>query len=212
MARYPITAGQFQVFVDDENGANNPAWWQGLALLKPQSLIAQTFRFSNHPRDSVSWYQAVAFCRWLSAQGGYQVRLPTEQEWEKAARGPDGRVYAWGNDYFSGYANLDETIANMSHPEGVGPYHLSGTSTVGIYPQGASPYGLLDMCGNVWEWCLNTDRVPEAIRPDGEYRRVLRGGAWHFRLDYAQTTTRYLRGPLLRSYDIGFRVVCDSPQ
>src|SRR5215475_11117084 len=91
----------------------------------------------------------MAFCRWLSYKIGCEIRLPTEQEWEKAARGPEGFVYPWGNKYVSGNANIDETWSKA------GPYSLKQTSPVGMYPQSMSPYGALEMSGNVWEWCAN---------------------------------------------------------
>jgi formylglycine-generating enzyme required for sulfatase activity len=167
-------------------------------------LGKQAFRFANNPRDSVSWYQAVAFCRWLSAKLGYEVRLPTEQEWEKAARGTDGRQYPWGNEYISGYANVDETEEN------VGPHYLRQTSSVGIYPQGASPFGVPDMSGNVWEWCLNEYENPENTDLVGDAARVLRGGSWGSGVPCARCASRDGGGPSYRSVYIGFRAVCSA--
>jgi hypothetical protein len=156
IAKYPITHQQFQAFIDAEDGFRNNTWWQELAErnTKPGE---QAFKFWNHPRENVSWYEAVAFCRWLSTKLGYAITLPAEEQWEKAARGTDRRIYPWGSAYIPGYANIDETY------DGTGPYYLRQTTAVGLYPQGVSPYGALDVGGNVWEWCLNEYFNPEVV-------------------------------------------------
>ncbi|MBZ0307237.1 MAG: SUMF1/EgtB/PvdO family nonheme iron enzyme [Anaerolineae bacterium] len=150
ISRYPITYAQFQAFIDASDGFRDPRWWEGLAdeqdRYQNQSQPGEHyFKYANHPRETVSWYDAIAFCRWWSNKLGgeyaldkvmaWKVRLPTEQEWEKAARGADGRVYPYGNEFDAAKGNTGET--------GIGQ-----TSAVGMYPQGASPYGVLDMSGN----------------------------------------------------------------
>ena len=137
IARYPVTHCQFQAFIEASDGYQNSVWWQGLAE-QPEAPTEARWDYANHPREMVNWYEAVAFCRWLSHLLGYEVRLPTEQEWEKAARGTDGRDCPWGNGYRSGYANIYEMWGDA------GEYHLEQTTAVGIYPQGASPYEVLD--------------------------------------------------------------------
>jgi formylglycine-generating enzyme required for sulfatase activity len=207
VARYPITYVQFQTFLDAPDGFNEEAWWAGLTPeYQKQPMDPQKFQFANHPRESVSWYQAVAFCRWLSAKLGTEIRLPTEPEWEKAARGTDGRQFPWGNSYVSGYANIDETD-RLRFGEKVGENFVGQTTAVGIYPQGASPYGVLDMAGNVWEWCLNEYRKPEIHSVEGNAPRALRGGSWYTLVYRARCVARHWFDPQLTRDFAGFRVV-----
>jgi hypothetical protein len=204
IAKYPITYRQFQAFVDAEDGFGNDDWWEGLAAHQPEPGD-QAFKFWNRPRERVSWYDAVAFCRWLSAKLDYTIMLPTEEQWEKAARGTDGRTYPWGSEYIPGYANIDET------ENAVGPYYLRQTTAVGLHPQGVSPCGALDMSGNVWEWCLNEYENPECAGIDGTNGRVVRGGSWRFNLSRARAAYRYFSGPDYCGYDVGFRVCAFAP-
>ncbi len=218
MARYPITYAQFQTFIDATDGWPNPVWWEGLDVPAEQreKPFDQHFAFWNHPRENVSWYQAVAFCRWLTEQArlhpellpaemqdkeDWRISLPTEWQWEKAARGHDGRQYPWGPVYISGYANVNETRENA------GPHYLQSTSAVGIYPQGASPYGLLDMSGNVWEWCLNEYEAPDNFQENGSKMRVLRGGGWYYGHHFAAAVRRDWYDPDDWYNNYGFRVV-----
>jgi formylglycine-generating enzyme required for sulfatase activity len=204
---YPITYAQFQHFVESEDGWTCEQWWQGLPIPAYQRAKAgeQYFRCLNHPRDSVSWFDAVAYCRWLSAKLGYAVRLPTEWEWEKAARGTRGLGFPWGNDYASGKANINELY------DGIGSSFLQSSSAVGIYPQGASPYGVLDMCGNIWEWCINEYAAPKRIDFSVGERRVLRGGSWNTGIiAEAHATYRGRLRPEHRGNNIGFRIVASN--
>ncbi len=123
--------------------------------------------YGSHPVVFVSWFDAKTYCEWVDA------RLPTEAEWEKAARGTDGRPYPWGN------ANPTSQVANYDS-------NIGDTSLVGKYPQGASPYGVLDMAGNVWEWVSDwydenyyrTLLSDNPMGPTSGNYRVLRGGSW----------------------------------
>ena len=200
MARYPVTNAQYQCFIVD-GGYENDAWWHDLARQAP---ARPSWRESNHPRETVSWYEAVAFCRWLDAKlrernrlkKDEQVRLPTEQEWEKAARGTDGRTYPWGNEYQTDSANIfSEEI------------YLSQTTASGIYPHSSSPFGVLDMAGNVWEWCSSHyEQKGESIGP-----RVLRGGSWYDVRATCRCAYRHWLYPVNRFDFIGFRLGCAPP-
>ncbi len=200
ISRYPITNRQYQCFID-AGGYEEERWWQDLSKPEPEE---SRWDLPNRPRTNVDWYEAVAFTRWLSDQLNQPIRLPTEQEWEKAARGTDGRRYPWGNEYINGYANVNESGSK-------GEY-LQQTTAVGLYPMDNSPYGVRDLAGNVWEWCLNKYEHPEQIGPDASGDgRVLRGGSWIFDPDVARAAVRDRSGPDDRSDGGGFRVVLSAP-
>ena len=115
----------------------------------------------------VSWVEAVAYCRWLSKQTGIEFRLPSEAEWEKAARGAGGRIYPWGNTWEAGRCNSAE--AGLNH-----------TTPVGQYPNGASPCGALDMAGNVWEYCATQWHKPYPYQLEDEWQTAyLEAHAWN---------------------------------
>jgi len=207
ITRYLVTYEQFGAFLATADGFYNPQWWEGLAADDDhkEQPGEQRFKVGNHPRENVSWYDVVAFTRWLSAKLGYEVTLPTEQQYERAARWTDGREYPWGTDYVSGNANIDETHRNA------GMYYLQETSTAGVYPQGASVEGIHDLSGNVWEWCLNERFNPERTGLEGSESRVLRGGSWLGNQLSARAVYRIDSNPVARSVHAGFRLVCSSP-
>ena len=197
-----MTNAQFQAFIVQDGYAND-AWWEGLAK-RMEGPAEPTWDEGNHPRETVSWYEAIAYTRWLSERLGYAVSIPTEQQWEKAARGTDGREYPWGGGYSPGFANINETW------EKEGSYEPGRTSPVGIYPQGASPYGVQDLSGNVWEWCLNEDEKPASTEYTGDVARVLRGGSWYGNPDLARAAYRFSFHPDFRYNGVGFRVCSSS--
>lgn len=223
IAKYPVTNGQYDVFVNDPQGYANSVWWNYSPDAKawrdnnPESRDT-AFPGDDLPRTNVSWYDAVAFCRWFTARlngldsplsetpplsplpmhgegmgVGLRIMLPTEQQWQRAAQGDDGREYPWGNQ--APDENLCNFRRNVGHP-----------TPVTQYLGGANPYGVMDMSGNVWEWCLTawgTDSVSLA----GSVPRVLRGGAWSLDQFSARATFRRRRAPFSRLNDLGFRVV-----
>ena len=132
-------------------------------------------------------------------QLGYEIRLPTEWEWQQAATGGDpDHEYPWGAEWDSSRVNTYES--NLNRP-----------TAVGMYPQGASPVGALDISGNVWEWCLNEYDNPKRVDLSGDGRRVVRGGSWgNYQVD-ARAACRSFLCPAERGYALGFRVVCSSP-
>ncbi|MGB7990852.1 MAG: formylglycine-generating enzyme family protein, partial [Candidatus Methylophosphatis roskildensis] len=203
LARYPVTNAQFQAFID-AGGYREDAWWTGLAQ-RFDAPAQPDWDEPNAPRETVSWYEAVAFCHWLGDRLGYPISLPTEQLWERAARGTQGFEYPWGEGYRGGYANCNETW------DETGAYDVGRTTAVGIYPQAGSPEGVLDLAGNVWEWCLNEYGSPKNTSLLGDVSRVLRGGSWLDVPRYCRAASRYYYAPDYRSRYIGFRVCCSSP-
>jgi len=183
LARVPITNAQYKLFVNATDHSPPPHWERGEIPSGKE----------EHPVTNVSWHDAVAFCEWAG------VRLPTEAEWEKAARGDDGRIYPWGD------ALPDHTRCNFDLAVGM-------TSAVGSYPAGASPYGVLDVAGNVWEWTstvwLDTyENYLAQIEQHGRtaLRRVLRGGGFRD-VEFVRCAARSWDLPNQRYRDLGFRV------
>ena len=145
---------------------------------------------ADFPVLHLSWEDADRYCSWAGRA------LPTEAQWEKAARGTDGRLYPWGNQ-----APSNDRLNNFDVS------FLEDTLQVGSYPEGISPYGALDMAGNVWEWTADWFNPypggdPAASDGYGQVYRVMRGGSF---VDAADATTRYANNPELRMHDIGFR-------
>jgi formylglycine-generating enzyme required for sulfatase activity len=170
IARTPVTNEQYKAFVDATKH-RAPRHWENRCIPTGKE---------NHPVVRVAWSDATAFCKWA------EVRLPSEMEWEKAARGTDGRTWPWGNQ------EPDAWRCNFNN--GVGD-----TTPVGQYPAGAN--GLCDMAGNVWEWCAGSG-----------FSRILRGGGYSSNRMDVRCAFRYWFNPDARNDEFGFRVAVSSPQ
>ncbi|MCP4540044.1 MAG: formylglycine-generating enzyme family protein [Chloroflexi bacterium] len=192
IAKYPVTNAQYAVFVS-ATGHRAPKHWDG--GLPPDTA-------ENHPVVNVNWHDARAYCQWLTEITGKHYLLPTEAQWEKAARGTDGRLFPWGN-------NWDRQKCNAMTKE------QQGATLVGAYsPQGDSPYGCVDMAGNVSEWVFDWYKEDYYIRPSvsenprgplsGE-TKTLRGGSWSDDTRGVRSANRAHSDPTLVSPEIGFR-------
>ncbi|RME06715.1 MAG: hypothetical protein D6816_07410 [Bacteroidetes bacterium] len=218
LAKYPITNAQFQCFLDAPD-RDDETWWEGVPT-DEKNFWNPYWSYANHPRERASWYQAVAFCRWLTAKlhagllpmgelpgspEAYIISMPHEYEWEVAARWPNEssaeRLYPWGKAFDAAKANTDEG--------GIGQ-----TTPVGMYPSGRNAVlDLYDLSGNVWEWCRNSYDKPESeldtkevdVRARGG--RVVRGGSFVSSARAARAASRDGDLPDDRNGNYGFRVV-----
>jgi len=199
MAKYPVTNEQFEAFLNAEDGYRNKEWWKDIEQSKEAGK--PSWREANCPRETVSWYEAVAFCRWPSAKTETNIRLPAEWEWQQAAIGGDPqREYPWEGEWDGSRSNSTESRRNR-------------TTSVGMYPQGTTEQGVHDMAGNVREWCLNEydnpDR-PEAMPIDKVGGgRVIRGGSWTTLPVDLRASDRDWSFAGARDSDIGFRLAQD---
>jgi iron(II)-dependent oxidoreductase len=215
--RYPVTNAQYQQFLD-ASGHRSPLFWSNGH--HPEGK-------ADHPVVGVSFHDAVAFCKWASEMTGKSLRLPTEPEWEKAARGEDGRLYPWGNQWEKGCCNSSEA-------------KLGDTSEVRAFsPQGDSPYSVAEMGGNVQEWCSSLfgkypydpadgrevlvyakdiddllprlhetgcTSLPQSMEA-GLDKSLIRGGSWRETKYESRCAYRSWAAPMHRSDDTGFRCV-----
>lgn len=221
IGKYPVTVREFSEFVA-ETGYQTTAEKEGFSFtftpkfaqtagsdwchpFGPETSVAGK---ENHPVTQVSWYDALAYCHWLSEKLDKPFRLPTEAEWEKAARGTDGRIFPWGSDWRPEIVNAD--------------YRLKDTSLIGTFsPASDSPYGVSDMSGNVFQWTSTTIGTTEAFPAKFFYpynpadgredlgvgdRRVGRGGSYSRSEVFCRCTFRFADLPTDRYSAQGFRV------
>jgi len=204
IAKYPITNAQFAKFIEAD-GYNQKKWWtkDGWAQrekdqwTQPRYWNDKQWNGAEQSVVGVSWYEAIAFCLWLSQTTGEKITLPTEDQWQYAAQGDDGRIYPWGKDW-------DCKRCNNS----VNPCGSDVTTPVRQYEgKGDSPFGVVDMSGNVWEWCLTDYNNKTNDVNSTANSRVLRGGSWNFNFtDYFRCDFRLWYGPYNWFVSIGFRV------
>jgi formylglycine-generating enzyme required for sulfatase activity len=200
MSKYPVTNYQFQMFVDDPTGYANPRWWdfsqfaRAWRMENPEPLPSQ-FQGDDRPRENVTWYEAMAFCNWLSEKIDWRVTLPTRQQWQRAAKGDDNRVYPWGSEFDASACNTRES-------------RIRQTTLVMRYANGISPFSVFDLAGNVWEWCLNGNYEECDITTN--VSRAVQGGSYISAHERAQTNFHFVLSPEYHYGSIGFRLVCDG--
>jgi len=181
LGKVPVTVGQFKEFVnetgyvtDAEKGRGSWQFWNGDWVVRLDGNWKNPYfeQGEDHPVVSISWNDAMAYCQWLSERSGLTFKLPTAAQWEKGARGTDERMYPWGNEIpngsFANYADIHywRKYGDARQPDQKIDDGFTETSPVGNYLRGASPYGLLDMAGNVWEWCYDVyDRNYYSVSP-----------------------------------------------
>lgn len=218
IAKYPITNAQFAKFIE-AGGYGNSQWWTeagwevcsqslqwdfsarslkstGIAWTEPRDWYNPLFNGADQPAINLSWYEAVAFCQWLSEVSGEKIMLPTQEQWQRAAQGDDGRPYPWG-------AGWDPDRCNNN----VANHGIGRTTPVNYYEgKGDSPFGVVDMAGNITEWVLNQSISGSNDLAGTNDRRVcsvfwLSTGIREFRVDNSSYSQPYLRGNMF-----GFRI------
>lgn len=196
MSKYIVTNAQFQAFIDDPKGYHNRVWWQfdqsaNFAYLQSPAPKEIKYDGADRPRTRLSWYEAMAFCGWLSDKLGYQVGLFTYPQWVRAFSGDDKRPYPWGYTF-------DKTRCNTRESENRFP------TVVVRYQNGVSPFGVHDMMGNVWEW---TADVSDDVNRAGIPKRIIRGGSFTSPVERADPHFAYDIDPHSFHITIGFRLV-----
>lgn len=204
ISKYPVTNQEYAKFVASK-GYEQQKWWtpEGWEWRSKENWFDPAYwrepvwNQPDYPVVGVSWFEAYAYCQWLREMTGKRINLPTEQQWQRAAQGDDKRLYPWGD-------NWDENRCNNR----VNKNYEGRTTPVNFYEGvGDSPFGVVDLVGNVWEWCLTTYRT-DATNPLGNSIRTLRGGSWnHSGSDVFRTICRSSGAPSNVYNCAGFRIV-----
>lgn len=197
---YPVTNMQFKNFIDEGGYRTERFWslegwrWRSQArILKPKQWSDRNWNADDHPVVGVSWYEASAYASWA------HKKLPTEQQWERAARGTDGRIYPWGDQFDTANCNTEDS-------------GIMKTSEVGHYPKGVSPEGCYDMAGNIWEWTrtiYDSGEATDDFSPGVNYKKqpVIKGGSWEDKAEYKKCACRRTLKPIAKVNYAGFRCV-----
>jgi len=200
MTKFPITNRQYQTFIQDPEGYANEVWWR----FSPQAVAWRTanpkpkpsqFKGDDRPRETVNWFDAMAFCGWLGKRLEKRITLPTVAQFQRAVQGHDSRVFPWGMDFKRDCCNTRESGIKM-------------TTAVDYYTAGISPYGIYDLAGNVWEWCL--DLSEESVdAPEGHVirKRAVIGGSHVSPYERSQINFNYYLDPVTVYASIGFRAI-----
>ncbi len=228
ISKHEITVGQFRKFVQDTNYITEVEK-KGIASVKKDGKWQKDKNANwekpgfkqkdDHPVVLITSGDAEMFCKWLSKKTGKNILLPTEAQWEKAARGSDGRTYPWGNSKLSGdkLNCSDINIKIKSGDKGIDD-DFAYTSPVGTYPAGASVYNVMDMAGNVWEWCRDLyqkDYYSRSVNvnpkgPKTGNGNTFRGGSWYCGPKTVRTTVRGGHGSEYNDFGLGFRIVLEN--
>lgn len=199
ISKYPITNDQYDLFVEDKAGYLDEVWWNysatAMSWRKKHPVPTPTAHVGhNLPRTNVSWFDALAYCQWISSSlTDYVISLPTEQQWQRAAQGDDGQAFPWGEEYDVSFAN---TLSS----------DIKKPTSVLQYPDGESPFGVMDLSGNVAEWCI-TKWTDGTIDLEGDDYRCTRGGSWANYYYVGRCDRRHRREPTFFDASTGFRIV-----
>lgn len=212
IGKFPVTNAQYARFMSD-GAYQRQAFWTGAGWRwrqtngwhEPEHWQDPRFNHNDHPVVGVSWYEAVAFVRWLNLRLHHQqkrenqpqftgsLRLPTEHQWQLAAQGEEGREFPWGDDWDVQRCNTGRTGTNrVTDFDGVNN----------------SPYGVVDLAGNVWDWCLTQYKTGRNDITTAGEPRIWRGGSWSDDISFARTKMRLHDQPHMRFNDVGFRITC----